>query len=127
MSASIENLIASMWLLFRTLALAHLLFQVGLLQTLQDVRIALEDLNKLVSVHIQRCVQKYNPSVIVEDLRGLLQTGFASLNHTIHSVPDERLIPHLVQMWLFVFGPFFLLSRQSFSLSTSNLKVAAQS
>jgi hypothetical protein len=70
----------------------------------EDVQFALEDLNKLVSVHIQRCVQKHNPSLIVEDLRDLLQTGFASLNHTIHSVPDERLIPHLVQMWLFVFG-----------------------
>ena len=70
----------------------------------EDVRIAVEDLNKLVSIHIQRCVQKHMPSVIVEDLRELLQTGFASLNHSIHAVPDDRLVPHLVQLWLFVFG-----------------------
>ncbi|OJD18314.1 hypothetical protein AJ78_01627 [Emergomyces pasteurianus Ep9510] len=70
----------------------------------EDIRIALEDLNKLVSIHIQRCVLKHMPSVIVEDLRDLLQTGFSSLNHSLHSVPDERVVPHLVQMWLFVFG-----------------------
>ncbi|KAK2748622.1 hypothetical protein FQN55_004175 [Onygenales sp. PD_40] len=70
----------------------------------EDIRIALEDLNKLVSIHIQRCVLKHMPSVIVEDLRDLLQTGFASLNNSINSVPDERLVPHLVHMWLFVFG-----------------------
>lgn len=70
----------------------------------EDVRIAVEDLNRLVSVHIQRCVQQRAPTVIVEDLRDLLQTGFLSLNHTIRTVPDDRLVPHLVQMWLFVFG-----------------------
>ncbi|EGE78009.1 HbrB protein [Blastomyces dermatitidis ATCC 18188] len=70
----------------------------------EDVRIALEDLNKLVSIHIQRCVRKHIPSVIVEDLRDLLQTGFSSLSHSLHSVPDERVVPHLVQMWLLVFG-----------------------
>ncbi|OAX79788.1 hypothetical protein ACJ72_05888 [Emergomyces africanus] len=70
----------------------------------EDIRIALEDLNKLVSIHIQRCVLKHMPSVIVEDLRDLLQTGFSSLNHSLHCVSDERVVPHLVQMWLFVFG-----------------------
>ncbi|ODH46592.1 hypothetical protein GX48_07331 [Paracoccidioides brasiliensis] len=70
----------------------------------EDIRIALEDLNKLVSIHLQRCVLKYMPSVIVEDLRDLLQTGFTSLSHSLHSVPDERVVPHLVQMWLLVFG-----------------------
>lgn len=70
----------------------------------EDVRIALEDLNKLVSIHIQRCVQKYMPFSIVEDLRDLLQTGFSSLDHSLHPIPDDRLVPHLAQMWLFVFG-----------------------
>jgi hypothetical protein len=69
-----------------------------------DVRIAVEDLNKLVMIHIQRCVQKYIPSVIVEDLRDLLHTGFSSLNHSISGVPDERLVPHLVQIWILAFG-----------------------
>lgn len=70
----------------------------------EDVRIPVEDLNKLVTIHIQQCVQKRDPSIIVGDLEDLLQTGFLSLNHTIRSVPDERLIPYLVGMWMQVFG-----------------------
>ena len=70
----------------------------------EDVRIALEDLNKLVQVHIRRCVQKKMPSVIIEDLRDLLQTGFASINYSLLSVSDERIVPYLAQTWLFVFS-----------------------
>lgn len=70
----------------------------------EDVRIAIEDLNKLVSVHIQRCVQRRMPIAIVEDLRELLETGFSSLNHTLNGIPDEKLVPHLVQIWMLVFG-----------------------
>ena len=70
----------------------------------EDVRIAVEDLNRLVTIHIQRCVQRQSPTIIIEDLDELFQTGFLSLNHTLRIVPDERLVPHLVNMWLFVFG-----------------------
>lgn len=70
----------------------------------EDVRIPVEDLNKLVTIHIQQCVQKRDPSIIIGDLEDLLRTGFLSLNHTIRSVPDDRLIPHLVSMWMQVFG-----------------------
>lgn len=70
----------------------------------EDVRIAIEDLNKLVMIHIQRCVQKRTPMAIVDDLRELLETGFASLNHTLNGVPDEKMVPHLVQIWMLVFG-----------------------
>ena len=70
----------------------------------EDVRIAVEDLNRLVVIHIQKCVQRHAPSVIIEDLNELFQTGFLSLNHTLRAVLDERLVPHLVNMWLFVFG-----------------------
>ncbi|KAM5467065.1 hypothetical protein MauCBS54593_005685 [Microsporum audouinii] len=70
----------------------------------EDVRIALEDLNKLVRVHIQCCVQKHMPHEVVEDLRDLLQTGFASLNYSIFKVPEENIIPHLVNVWVFAFG-----------------------
>lgn len=70
----------------------------------EDVRIPVEDLNKLVTIHIQQCVHKRDPSIIVGDLEDLLKTGFLSLNHTIRSVPDDRLIPHLVGMWMQVFG-----------------------
>ncbi len=54
-------------------------------------------------VHIQRCVQKRAPSIIVEDLRDLLVTGFNSLDQTLRRTPDDRLIQHLVEMWLFTF------------------------
>ena len=70
----------------------------------EDVRIAVEDLNRLVAIHIQKCVQRHAPSIIIEDVNELFQTGFLSLNHTLRAVPDERLVPHLVNMWLFVFG-----------------------
>ncbi|WEW57036.1 hypothetical protein PRK78_002495 [Emydomyces testavorans] len=70
----------------------------------EEVRIAIEDLNKLVSVHILRSFQRRVPNVLVEDLRDLLQTGFASLNHTLSSIPDENLVPHLVQVWTYTYG-----------------------
>lgn len=70
----------------------------------EDVRIAIEDLNKLVLIHIQRCVQKRTPTAIIDDLRELLDTGFASLNHNLSGVPDEKLVPHLVQIWMLTFG-----------------------
>ncbi|PYI08134.1 HbrB-like protein [Aspergillus sclerotiicarbonarius CBS 121057] len=70
----------------------------------EDVRIAIEDLNKLVLIHIQRCVQKRTPTSVVDDLRELLETGCASLNHTLNGIPDEKLVPHLVQVWMLLFG-----------------------
>lgn len=69
----------------------------------EDVRVAVEDLNKLVTIYIQRSVQRHQPTTITEDLDDLFQTGFLSLNHTIRSVPDDRLVPHLVSVWLTVF------------------------
>jgi hypothetical protein len=53
--------------------------------------------------HLTRCIQKRAPHIIVEDLRDLLTTGFSSLDQTLRRTPDERLIPHLVEMWLFTF------------------------
>ncbi|CAG8018762.1 unnamed protein product [Penicillium olsonii] len=71
----------------------------------EDVRIAIEDLNKLVLVHLQRCVQKRAPTSIIMDLQELLEAGFATLNHSsLLGIPDEKLVPHLVQIWLLVFG-----------------------
>ncbi|KAL4792852.1 HbrB-like-domain-containing protein [Aspergillus venezuelensis] len=70
----------------------------------EDVRIVIEDLNKLVLIHIQRCVQRRTPTAIVDDLRELLEAGFATLNHTLNGVPDDKLVPHLVQTWMSVFG-----------------------
>ena len=69
-----------------------------------DARIAVEDLNRLVTVYIQRCVQKHDPSIIIGDLDDLLHTGFSSLNHTLKTIPDEKVVPHVVSMWIDVFG-----------------------
>lgn len=69
----------------------------------EDLRLPVEDFNRLVTLHLQRCIQKRAPNLIVEDLRDLLHTGFSSLDQTLKRTPDERLIPHLVEMWLFTF------------------------
>ncbi|KAH8730390.1 HbrB-like-domain-containing protein [Phaeosphaeriaceae sp. PMI808] len=69
----------------------------------EDPRPPVEDFNTLVSVHIKRCVHKRSPILIIEDLNELLYTGFGSLDQTLRHVPDDRLIPHLVEMWLVVF------------------------
>lgn len=69
-----------------------------------DIRTPIEDLNRLMSVHLQRCVQRKAPSMIIEDLRELLQTGFTSLDQTLRRIPDDRLVPYLVDMWHSVFG-----------------------
>ena len=70
----------------------------------EDLRTPIEDFNLLVSVHIRRCIQKRTPIVLVEDLRELLITGFSSLSQTLRGVPDERLVPKLVELWCAVFG-----------------------
>ncbi|KAF1991711.1 HbrB-like protein [Aulographum hederae CBS 113979] len=68
----------------------------------EDPRPPIEEFNALVSIHIRRCIQRRTPEVLVEDLSELLQTGFASLDQTLKHVPDDRLIPHLVEMWVIV-------------------------
>ena len=70
----------------------------------EELRIPVEDLNKFVTVHIQRCIHTRVPTIIIEDLRELLQTGFRSLDQGLRGVPDHRLVPYLVELWMFVFG-----------------------
>ena len=69
----------------------------------EDPRPPVEEFNALVVLHIRRCVHKRSPIILIEDLNELLATGFGSLDQTLRHVPDERLIPHLVEMWLVVF------------------------
>lgn len=70
----------------------------------EELRIPVEDLNRLVTIHIQRCIVKRVPNMITEGLRDLLYTGFTSLSQNLHGLPDRGLVPHLVNVWLFVFG-----------------------
>lgn len=69
----------------------------------EDPRPPIEDFNALVSVHMRRCIQRRTPVVLIEDLSELLQTGFSSLDQTLRHIPDERLVPSLVEMWIVVF------------------------
>ena len=70
----------------------------------EELRIPVEDLNRLVVVHVQRCILNRNPTAVIEDLRDLLSMGFYSLDQTLRGILDQRIVPHLVEMWLFVFG-----------------------
>ncbi|KAK5560415.1 hypothetical protein LTR46_002166 [Exophiala xenobiotica] len=70
----------------------------------EDVPVPVENLNKLVTFHIQRCVQRRDPIIVIGDLEDLLKTGFLSLNHTLRQTSDERLVSNLVSMWIQVFG-----------------------
>ncbi|OIW25828.1 HbrB-like protein [Coniochaeta ligniaria NRRL 30616] len=70
----------------------------------EDVRIPVEDMNNVVRLHIQFCIARRSPNIIVEDLRDLLHTGFGSLDQTLRKTSEERLIPSLVELWMFTFG-----------------------
>lgn len=69
----------------------------------EDLRLPVEDLNRVVTMHIQYCIAKRSPNIIVDDLRDLLVTGFSSLDQTLRNTPEERLIPALVELWIFTF------------------------
>jgi len=69
----------------------------------EDVRLPVEDINRVVSMHIQYCVARQNPNIIVDDLRDLLATGFSSVDHTLRRTSEDRLIPSLVELWMFTF------------------------
>lgn len=72
----------------------------------EDLRLPIEDFNRVVSMHIQWCIQRRSAHIIIEDLREMLSTGFASLDHTLCRRGTEdtnRLIPALVDVWMATF------------------------
>ncbi|KAK3314916.1 HbrB-like-domain-containing protein [Apodospora peruviana] len=69
----------------------------------EDLRLPVEDLNRIVTMHIQYCLARRSPNIIVEDLRELLSTGFSSLDQSLRKTPEDRLIPSLVELWIFTF------------------------
>ncbi|SPQ27699.1 b9f1c127-11a6-4585-9f8b-37fc4b6d10a3 [Thermothielavioides terrestris] len=69
----------------------------------EDLRLPVEDLNRVVTMHIQYCLARRSPNIIVDDLRELLSTGFSSLDQTLRKTPEDRLIPSLVELWIFTF------------------------
>ncbi|KAH6688282.1 HbrB-like-domain-containing protein [Plectosphaerella plurivora] len=66
----------------------------------EDLRQPVEDFNRLVTMHIQYCIQRRSPNIIIEDLRDLLTTGFSSLDHTLRLTQEDKVIPALVEIWL---------------------------
>ncbi|KAH8157074.1 hypothetical protein CIB48_g11177 [Xylaria polymorpha] len=69
----------------------------------EDLRLPVEDLNRVVGIHIQYCIQRRSAHIIIDDLRDLLTTGFASLDHALRMTPEDRVIPALVELWVITF------------------------
>ncbi|KAK3397086.1 HbrB-like-domain-containing protein [Sordaria brevicollis] len=69
----------------------------------EDLRLPVEDLNRIVTMHIQYCITRRSPNIIIEDIRDFLTTGFSSLDQSLKKTPEDRLIPALVDSWIFTF------------------------
>ncbi|KAK6500743.1 hypothetical protein TWF506_003507 [Arthrobotrys conoides] len=76
----------------------------------EGLRTPVEDLNKLVIVHIKHQVDKKAAILLIDDIQSLLEHGMALLDNTLSKLTDVRLIPRLVELWNFVFStvlPYF--------------------
>ncbi|RCI13154.1 hypothetical protein L249_0313 [Ophiocordyceps polyrhachis-furcata BCC 54312] len=69
----------------------------------EDLRLPVEDFNRVVQMHIQWCINKRSPGAILEDVGELLATGFASLDRTLRMTSEDHFLPALVELWLFTF------------------------
>lgn len=69
----------------------------------EDLRLPVEDFNRVVSLHLEYCIRRRLPNQILDDLRSLLETGFLSLDHNLRKHSEDRLIPNLVDLWMHVF------------------------
>ncbi|KAK8093344.1 hypothetical protein PG997_000029 [Apiospora hydei] len=69
----------------------------------EDLRLPIEDFNRVVTMHIQYAIQRRSANIIIEDVRELLSTGFLSLDFALRRTPEDRLIPALAELWVFTF------------------------
>ncbi|KAI0483953.1 HbrB-like protein [Xylariaceae sp. FL0804] len=69
----------------------------------EDLRLPVEDFNRVVTMHIQYCIQRRSAHMIIEDLQDMLATGFSSLDRTLRAATEDRLIPAIVELWIFTF------------------------
>ncbi|KHN97798.1 HbrB-like protein [Metarhizium album ARSEF 1941] len=69
----------------------------------EDLRLPVEDFNRVVQTHIQWCIHKRSPNSMVDDLRDLLATGFSVQDRTLRLTPEDQFIPALVELWMFTF------------------------
>lgn len=76
----------------------------------EPLRNTVEDLNKLVTLHIKRCYDRRSPGQLIDDVRDLLDTGMLTLDPTLSTHSDEKSISRLVEIWSLLFGkvlPYF--------------------
>lgn len=99
----------------------------------EDLRLPVEDFNRVVSLHLEYCIRRRLPNQILDDLRSLLETGFLSLDQNLRKHSEDRLIPNLVDLWMHVFTavlPYmqavFLPLDQEFAGCGEYLKTAEQ-
>ncbi|CEJ92362.1 hypothetical protein VHEMI08018 [[Torrubiella] hemipterigena] len=85
-------------------ALPYLKKVVHLLFDHEDIRTPIEDINRVVQMHIQLCVHRRTPELVVEDFRDLLGNAFASLDQSLRTAGEDRFLPTLVDLWLFTFA-----------------------
>ncbi|ROV92022.1 hypothetical protein VMCG_09564 [Cytospora schulzeri] len=69
----------------------------------EDLKLPVEDFNRVVTMHLQYCVQRRSPAAVLDDLRDLLRTGFLSLDNKLRRGSEDRLIPALVDVWMHVY------------------------
>lgn len=69
----------------------------------EDLKLPIEDFNRVVNIHLQYCIQRRSPNAVLDDLRDLLKTGFLSLDNKMRRGPEDRLIPSLVDVWVHVY------------------------
>ncbi|KAG8160118.1 hypothetical protein KVR01_009654 [Diaporthe batatas] len=69
----------------------------------EELKLPIEDFNRVVVLHLQYCIQRRSPNMVLEDLRSLLQTGFLSLDRNLLKGSEDRMIPALVDAWMAVF------------------------
>lgn len=69
----------------------------------EDLKLPVEDFNRVVTMHLQYCVQRRSPATVLDDMRDLLRTGFLSLDNKMRRGSEDRFIPNLVDVWMHVY------------------------
>ena len=70
----------------------------------EDIRLPVEDFNRILMLHIQSTHRKRcSTKVLIDELQDLSHSGFSLLEQNLRRTPEERLISQLVDVWLFTF------------------------
>lgn len=70
----------------------------------EGLRQPIEDLNRLVSAHLRRIVERHEEGHLLEDITELFETGIRSLDNNLAAMTDEKLITRLSEIWVFYFS-----------------------